>query len=82
MAHPRLAVSTLTLHTRTSFSHGYKQCRSDPNVFTKSDDFGTVTIALTIDDFLLSTSSDAAYRELVRVLSLKYQIRFALCVEL
>ena len=55
--------------------NGFTQCKSDPNVFTRSNKLGTVTIALTIDDFLVSTSSTAAYDDLLRILRIKYQVK-------
>lgn len=54
--------------------HGYKQCKSDSNVFTKKEKEGEIIMALTIDDFLVAASTPAVYRNLLRVLSLKYRI--------
>lgn len=53
----------------------YLQCRSDPNVFTKSEKEGKIMMALTIDDFLVAASSPAVYRNLLRVISPKYKIK-------
>ena len=55
--------------------NGFTQCKSDPNVFTRANKLGTVTIALTIDDFLVSTSTQAAYDDLLRILRIKYQVK-------
>lgn len=55
--------------------HGYNQCVSDHNVFTKDTSDGRLMLALTIDDFLVSAPSNSAYQHLIKTLSLKYRVK-------
>lgn len=55
--------------------HGYRQCVSDHNVFTKDTDAGQLTMALTIDDVLVAAPSHDAYKDLLKALSLKYRVK-------
>lgn len=41
-------------------SHGFKQSKSDHNVFTKDTRHGRLLIGLTVDDFLVAASTRAA----------------------
>lgn len=56
-------------------AHGYHQCKSDQNIFTKRQPEDVISMALTIDDFLIAASSAAVYRRLLHVLSLKYRTK-------
>lgn len=55
--------------------HGYIQCKSDQNVFHKTDSDGTIVMALTIDDFLVAASDTRVYHKLLQTLSLKYRTK-------
>ena len=56
-------------------SHGYRQLHEDINVFVKSTPSSFIGIALTIDDFIVGTTADELYQDLLRLLSSKYRVK-------